>query len=611
MATLAGKIRSSDNKVKLTALEQVRNLWLTKSPEVEDPEICEALGSALRSFVDEGSDVETIKLITNFVAWTGSSLKAREYLCQSSFISAVQRGLKSDQVLAPVKKELLRFLGNSSSTFSTHKNLLPLVATAIAIFPHVPPFCKGGVVTFINLLAYNEDSREQLRQYGVLDALIVSLRSNDQEMWPTDAALAIANLYGHEESNPALDAGQGTSVMTMLKDCLSQTLQGLSYPPNSNSFYTDWKLTMGIGNFCKSDANKAALQKADIVPLLISALVKQKDDTRLAHQALKALWHITFVEGAQKQVRESTAAVAKLQSMLQSSAIEADDAKAAKGILWNLGLREPEPKPAESETAAGKPEAKPKEQPKYVMLSYCWANQPVVLEINKALKANGFATWIDVDAMTGSTLEAMAGAVEGCEVFVCTLSSSYKQSAACRLEGEYAFSKRKRIVPIMVETNYNPDGWLGALVGSKLWIDFSNPQNMQSACDRLVRELCNAMQASGGATAAPSMGSSVVAAPSPALYTHTPPPNAQKIAALASMSSADITKWLGECGLEDCSRSLAALNVDGRVLVSAFNFSHGTTERDMKAWVEVWGSMGVAPPQALVLRFELKKFVTA
>ena len=63
----------------------------------------------------------------------------------------------------------------------------------------------------------------------------------------------------------------------------------------------------------------------------------------------------------------------------------------------------------------------------------------------------------------GSTLEAMAAAVEESRCIVICMSSNYKDSASCRTEAEYVFQLRKPYVPLMVEKGYKPDGWLGKL----------------------------------------------------------------------------------------------------------------------------------------------------
>ena len=41
------------------------------------------------------------------------------------------------------------------------------------------------------------------------------------------------------------------------------------------------------------------------------------------------------------------------------------------------------------------------------------------------------------------------------------------------VEAEYAFAKGKQIVPLKLEADYEPDGWLGALTLTRLYYDFT------------------------------------------------------------------------------------------------------------------------------------------
>jgi len=107
------------------------------------------------------------------------------------------------------------------------------------------------------------------------------------------------------------------------------------------------------------------------------------------------------------------------------------------------------------------------------MLSYNWASQVLAVVIRDTLENYGFKVWLDLDEMQGSTLEAMAQAVEKCNVFLMCMSQGYKASPNCRAEAEYAFQMRKPIIPLLVEPGYKADGWMGAILGSKLWYDFT------------------------------------------------------------------------------------------------------------------------------------------
>ena len=52
------------------------------------------------------------------------------------------------------------------------------------------------------------------------------------------------------------------------------------------------------------------------------------------------------------------------------------------------------------------------------------------------------------------------------------MSETYKRSANCQSEAEYAFNRKKHIVPIKMKKDYVPDGWLGFILGTRMYIDF-------------------------------------------------------------------------------------------------------------------------------------------
>ena len=71
--------------------------------------------------------------------------------------------------------------------------------------------------------------------------------------------------------------------------------------------------------------------------------------------------------------------------------------------------------------------------------------------------------------MQGSTVEAMAEAVEGAAAVLCGVSQAYKESSNCRLEAQYALQRQKLVVPLLLEEGYSADGWLGIMLGVRLW----------------------------------------------------------------------------------------------------------------------------------------------
>lgn len=122
-----------------------------------------------------------------------------------------------------------------------------------------------------------------------------------------------------------------------------------------------------------------------------------------------------------------------------------------------------------------------------VMISYNSGSKETVFKIRDYLKQNGVTFWIDVEHMSGSTLEAMSAAVEKCTVFLMCYSAKYSQSENCQSEAEYARKRKKIIIPCKMEKGFDPSGWLGILIGSKVFYDFSGKYPFENKIQELLR----------------------------------------------------------------------------------------------------------------------------
>ena len=58
-------------------------------------------------------------------------------------------------------------------------------------------------------------------------------------------------------------------------------------------------------------------------------------------------------------------------------------------------------------------------------------------------------------------------------------------------DAEYAFQLRKPMIPLTLERNYKPDGWLGMLAGSKVWLDFTDQTKFDGHIQLLLRQLAD------------------------------------------------------------------------------------------------------------------------
>lgn len=68
----------------------------------------------------------------------------------------------------------------------------------------------------------------------------------------------------------------------------------------------------------------------------------------------------------------------------------------------------------------------------HVMISYQWENQKLIQKIRDRLQENGVKCWMDIDYMQGSTVDAMAKAVEDADIVLICYSRKYHESPNCR-----------------------------------------------------------------------------------------------------------------------------------------------------------------------------------
>ena len=62
----------------------------------------------------------------------------------------------------------------------------------------------------------------------------------------------------------------------------------------------------------------------------------------------------------------------------------------------------------------------------HLMISYQWDVQLTVLRVSASMRTRGFRVWVDTEMMSGSTLDAMAAAVEGAHCVLVCVTERYK-----------------------------------------------------------------------------------------------------------------------------------------------------------------------------------------
>ena len=243
---------------------------------------------------------------------------------------------------------------------------------------------------------------------------------------------------------------------------------------HSNGFSTK-ELAEGLSHLAINDDNKKILGQIGVIPVLISVIKTSKEDEEKAN-ATRALWMLAFDDNNKEKIGQEEGAMDILHQLQDSENPEVQ--KAAAGTLWELEGK-----------IARQSSGRIASTRNHVMISYQWDSQEVLVEVKNRLQASGYRVWMDLEQMGGSTLETMAKAVENSSVVLICLSERYKESPNCRSEAEYTYKLGKDIIPLMMQSNYKPDGWLGMLVGTKFWIDFHSKHVVKPGVTKLIKEL--------------------------------------------------------------------------------------------------------------------------
>jgi hypothetical protein len=230
-------------------------------------------------------------------------------------------------------------------------------------------------------------------------------------------------------------------------------------------------------DFVQHDQVKSELIKQKALPLLIKCVLETRFDPIKAQMiSLEILLALSFNPDAYSLLKNNEHFIDHIKILVNSD--KSGLQRAAEGLLWKL---ETEEEAIAKSTISN--------IYKYdIMISYSHKNQQICLQIHQQLIQDGFRVWIDKDCLRGSTMVGMANAIENSQYVIICMSNNYKQSVYCQSEAHYAFERGCLLIPIIIEQNYKPDGWLGIIVSGKIYVDFVNVEFKQ-AYQRLTNEI--------------------------------------------------------------------------------------------------------------------------
>ncbi|UJR19284.1 hypothetical protein I4U23_022413 [Adineta vaga] len=218
-----------------------------------------------------------------------------------------------------------------------------------------------------------------------------------------------------------------------------------------------------LKNWVQHDQVKVDLINQNILPLLVRIIVETKfDPINVQKPALEILLALSFNNHAVSYLKDNRNFMKNIRKL--STDTNSNLQRVAEGLLWKL----------EKETEAVAKSLTITRSYQYdIMISYSHSDKQLCHSIHERLSRDGFRVWIDRDQMHGSTMVAMADAIENSEIILICMSDAYKQSVYCRSEAHYAFEKQCYLIPLVMKSRYKPDGWLGIIVSGKIYIDFA------------------------------------------------------------------------------------------------------------------------------------------
>jgi hypothetical protein len=204
--------------------------------------------------------------------------------------------------------------------------------------------------------------------------------------------------------------------------------------------YIVFKHFSGFLNLSKHDFIQQKTADFNKIPLLIEICdaYPMLDDI---------IWALSFNQDIQQQLRASSSFMSKL-AHLNKTCDNEQMRKITNGILWNLEINHEDH--STSQITDGKTFD--------IMISYSHKEKTLCKQLYEELTKGGYRVWIDFDQMHGNVMDAMAQAIDRSHTIIICMSENYQKSNFRRAEAQYAFQRQRKIVPVLLQQHYKPDG---------------------------------------------------------------------------------------------------------------------------------------------------------
>jgi hypothetical protein len=404
----------------------------------------------------------------------------------------------------------------------------------------------NAIRTLSNMSRFNIDAVRALP--GLLDVIKphLPLLSRDDDdnltLLGFNAARLLIRLYGKDDSSRII---MENPIILNFYPQLMRRVMDVGISQNYSLYGAYWKLAqiaLDLSLISMSDTNKQLL--VPIVPLMLEMMAFHHDGERdVLRYGVVFLSQVAFDESCLAELKKGQERVKTIQGIILSDKEHDKETLSFLSVVMNTvfppqSVSVPSVASTTTTTTAAKRRSSAFQRVTslikggnntstlqfQVMISY---HQKSTGQTAQALvqlfKKRNYKVWVDYESMKGDIQEAMAEAVQSSDIIVVLVSIGYKESANCRMECQYAMKQNKPLLFLVCEQSYtSPTGWLGLIMGQKMWVGVFTPAMVEDKADEVVRRLDETLKGEDEATTTTAATTSTVAATTTTVTHHGP-----------------------------------------------------------------------------------------
>uniref|UniRef100_A0A2C9KRD5 Uncharacterized protein n=1 Tax=Biomphalaria glabrata TaxID=6526 RepID=A0A2C9KRD5_BIOGL len=289
-------------------------------------------------------------------------------------------------------------------------------------------FCFESCLGVLHNVAKNDDLRPLFRKYKVVDILGNFLKYENLTKITMLVLITLALIIDENQTHLLIS---NESVFNLILNMIKRSLGNRDHRFDG---FSTVELMVSLTKLSKNDEVKKILVKKNVIDLVLSIFSDGMPDE--IEWAAKLVWELSFAPENKAKISENESLMNNIHKL--SSNPNHQIAKACQGVILILSEEK-------SSTHYG--------QQGHIMISYCWSNQKTVIQ-------KEYQNEIHAKPLLNILAEA-----------------------------DYAFKMKKPIIPLLLQNKYTPDGWLGFLLGSKIFFEFTGKYDFNAKLADLLREI--------------------------------------------------------------------------------------------------------------------------